>query len=112
MASVGIPFPNSTRTNYTLDVRDVNVLLDTGATLSHLHGSVVARITRDLNALDLGSGRYYAACSLRSQPGGINFVFGRKTVTVPFSDFIRAVSAPGARDMCRIGLSVAAPNRG
>ncbi|VUC30155.1 unnamed protein product [Clonostachys rosea] len=77
-----------------------NVLLDTGYTMSKLNQKVAEQIYTDIGAkLDESLGYYVVDCSVRDVDGGLDFKFGNKTITVPFSEFIFT-----AEGICAAGL--------
>ncbi|OLN96553.1 Candidapepsin-2 [Colletotrichum chlorophyti] len=109
MVSIGMELSNSSAKLYNINTVDQNVMLDSGTTLTRLHPSLAGPILADLNAVSDGDGYWIADCSLRTPPltnGGkdsyITFKFGKKTIKVPFSDFILDL---GPQDgQCYVGL--------
>jgi hypothetical protein len=81
------------------------VFLDSGETLSRLPSSFVNTLLPSFPSAVLdpyGSGVYQVPCSVASQNGTVDFVFGSTTIHVPFHDFIWQAGA----NVCGLGVVV------
>ena len=66
-----------------------DVLLDSGTTLTYLPNDIVTTVYDQLNAVyDSTVGEGYAACSLASQDGTLDFVFSGQQISVPFNELL------------------------
>ena len=83
-------------------------MLDSGTTLTRLHGSLAYPILDDLGAITDSAGYYLASCSLRaSNKATINFGFSNgAAVSVPLSDFILDLVADTRGQWCYVGLAI------
>lgn len=112
VAAIGMSLPNSQPKTYPLADEDKNFMLDSGTTLTRLHSSLAKPILADLKARVNGDSGYWVTdCALRTPPltnGGsdayMTFQFGKKTLRVPFSDFILDLG-PSA-GLCYVGLVI------
>ncbi|KAF6844517.1 secreted aspartic proteinase [Colletotrichum musicola] len=112
VASIGMSLPNSQPKTYPLAADDKSFMLDSGTTLTRMHASLAKPILADLKATVNGDSGYWVAdCALRTPPltngGGDNYLtfqFGKKTIRVPFSDFILDLG-PSA-GLCYVGLVI------
>ncbi|KAK4184700.1 aspartic peptidase domain-containing protein [Podospora australis] len=87
MNAMGITKPGSTiETRYTTS--GMPALLDTGSTWSYFPQRIVDELQMDFNATIGEDGSLDVPCSLRSEPGMVDFTFGDLTIRVPYKEFI------------------------
>jgi len=105
LESIGVTTMDGTKTwsQGSDGIPKSNVLIDSGSTLSRFHYDVAYPILKALEAEDTGDGYYVVPCSTRKQEGGVEFGFGKRTITVPFTDFIVDLGDP---EYCYVGLAV------
>lgn len=93
MKSVGITKPGESPKLYapaSSDPQGQAIVLDSGATLSHLPLPLVEAIAADFQdaKLDASSGYYVVDCSVADQDGSVDFGFGNTIIHVPYHEFI------------------------
>ncbi|KAI1259091.1 acid protease [Xylariaceae sp. FL1019] len=81
------------------------VFLDSGSTLSLLPTAVAEAISADFGGqANAQAGYYLVDCSLRDEPGTVDFAFDGVTIHVPYSEFIREYASPFG-SMCALGIT-------
>ncbi|KXH61118.1 eukaryotic aspartyl protease [Colletotrichum salicis] len=111
LSAVGMTLPNQPTKFYDISAGDANVMLDSGTTLTRLHPALARPILADLKAVSDSNGYWIADCSYRTPSlanGGsdsyMSFTFGKKTIRVPFSDFMLDMGPSDGQ--CYVGLVV------
>lgn len=99
MKSIALSPPQGKAT--TFSQTDMTVFLDSGSTLTLLPEQVVEEIATGLGSSGMDSTGFYAInCNLANQKGTIDFAFDGVTISVPYSEVIRQVSA----SQCYLGM--------
>ncbi|KAM0471055.1 hypothetical protein ACHAPX_009625, partial [Trichoderma viride] len=87
----------------TFSQTDMTVFLDSGSTLTLLPEQVVEEIAKGLGTSGMDTTGYYRIdCGLANQKGTIDFAFDGVTISVPYSEVIRQVSA--SPPQCYLGM--------
>ncbi|KAK3332881.1 aspartic peptidase domain-containing protein [Cercophora scortea] len=100
LAGVGLTFPNGSSETGSNSL-DIPIFLDSGGTLSRLPTKVFNWIGENIPGaqFDTASGFYIVDCSLASQEGSVDFLFGSKTIQVAWADFIWEIQG-----VCVVGV--------
>ncbi|PNP38489.1 hypothetical protein TGAMA5MH_09570 [Trichoderma gamsii] len=87
----------------TFSQTDMTVFLDSGSTLTLLPEQVVEEIAKGLGTSGMDTSGFYSIdCDLANQKGTIDFAFDGVTISVPYSEVIRQVSA--SPPQCSLGM--------
>jgi len=99
LTAVGITYPNGS-TEKSGDF-ELPIFLDSGGTLSQVPPNIFQAIGQSVPTaqFDPASGFYLADCSIKDEPGSVDFSFGDKTIRVAYPDFIWEVEG-----FCVVGV--------
>lgn len=101
MNSIGMTPPQGKAT--TFGNTDLTVFLDSGSTLTLLPEQVVQEIATGLGTSGMDTTGYYRIdCDLANQKGTVDFAFDGVTISVPYSEVVRQVSA--SPPQCYLGM--------
>ncbi|TWU74612.1 hypothetical protein ED733_001462 [Metarhizium rileyi] len=100
LTTIGITLSSSS--SFTLKSPDLNVMLDSGTTISRMHSAVALPILQALDAKDDGDGYYQVPCSTKRSGGSVDFGFGDKKIRVPLKDFI--LNLGDSQTTCYVGM--------
>ena len=99
MKSIGITKPGQRPKTYSAS--SIPVFLDSGGTLSRLPRSIFAAIVADFpGAVRQANDFYTVDCALASQPGSVDFTFGKTIINVPYREFLWNYATDG----CALGI--------
>ncbi|KAK3402342.1 aspartic peptidase domain-containing protein [Sordaria brevicollis] len=101
LSGVGMTYPDGEVAES--DEIAIPVFLDSGGTLSRLPSTIFQAIGDSFpgSQYDPKSGFYIVDCSIASEPGSVDFIFGsNKKIRVPYGDFIWQVQS----DVCVVGV--------
>jgi hypothetical protein len=103
LTSVGNTQPGASSSKlYTGSGYSLDVILDSGTTLSYVPQSLFNLILADFpGAVLQSSGVYTVPCSYATQSGSMDFGFGNVIINVPYSQFIWQPVAGGS---CYLGV--------